>query len=68
MVEVEEATERFSEIRLKDGTLLRIKPVVTEALRLENSWDNDGNPMYIVRSANVVVVDDFDDSLKRKPH
>ena len=68
VVEVEEATERFSEIRLKDGTLLRIKPVVTEALRLENSWDNDGNPMYIVRSANVVVVDDFDDSLKRKPH
>ena len=68
VVKVQQATELFSDIRLRDGTLLRIKPVVTEALRLENSWDNDGNPMYVVRSANVVVVDEVNDSLKRKPH
>ena len=68
VVEVQKATELFSEILLKDGTLIRIKPVVTEALRIENSWDNDGNPMYVVRSANVIVVDGANDSLKRKSH
>ena len=66
VVEVDVSTERFSDITLKDGTRLRIKPVVTEAIRLDDQWDTEGNPIYIVRSANVVTVKDVNEDLKRK--
>ena len=66
VVTVVESTERFSDIRLEDGTLIRIKPVVVEAVRVEGKWDNEGNPLYVLRSANVMILDDIDDDLKRK--
>ena len=42
VVEVDVSTERFSDISLNDGTRLRIKPVVTEAIRLDDQWDTEG--------------------------
>lgn len=41
LVEVAESIERFSEVSLKDGTTVQIKPVVTEAVRVDNQWDQD---------------------------
>ena len=68
VVEVAESTERFSEISLTDGTVLRIKTVVTEAVRLDGKWDQDGHPMYIVRSSNIVSVVDSPAELGRVQH
>ena len=42
IVDVEVATERFSDVNLNDGTRLRIKPVVVEAIRLDDQYDVDG--------------------------
>ena len=66
LVEVEEAVERFSDIKLADGTQIRIKPVVVEVVRVDGEWDNEGNPTYMVRTANVMVVDVADQSLKKR--
>ena len=66
IVDVDESTERFSDIKLQDGTKIRMKPVVTEVIRIDNQWDLDGNPLYVVRSANVIAVSDVDDAFKRK--
>ena len=66
VVDVVESTERFSDIRLKDGTLVRIKPVIVEVIRADGKWDKDGNPLYVLRSGNIVVLDDVDDGLKNK--
>lgn len=66
VVGVEESNERFSDVHLKDGTRLRIKPVVTEALRIDGAWDNEGHPAYIVKSTNVVVVDESDAEYRKK--
>lgn len=57
--------EEWSEYDLEDGTTIRAKLVVTEILRLQGEYDPENNPMYLVKSANMVVVKAPDD-LKRK--
>lgn len=67
-VDVEESTERWSELRLSDGTTLRTKIVVVGAFRVDDSYDADRNPVYIIKSHNVVAVVDAPENLKRKVH
>ena len=68
VVEVDEAKEQYSDIKFKDGTRIRIKPVVTDAIRLDGQWDAEGNPVYVVRSTNVVIISDVNKELRRKDH
>ncbi len=68
LVEVVESKERFSEIDLEDGTRIRIKPVVVEAVRVDGQWDNDGNPIYVIRSTTVMAVNNVADHLKKRTH
>ena len=41
--------------RLEDGQTLRFKAVVTQVVRTEKR-DNQGDPVYVVRSSNVLSV------------
>ena len=66
VVDVEESREKFSEIILKDGTTIKLKPVVTEVVRADEGHDPDGNPIYIVQSTTVLTVSNVDDQLKKK--
>ena len=65
-VEITESTDRFSEFRLSDGTVLRAKPSITQAIRLPDHWDSEGNPTYSITSQLVVFVASAPDELKRK--
>lgn len=56
--------EHFNEYLLDDQTVLKLKPVVTEIVRLEGQYDAMGNPVYFVQSTNVVAVD-APDELRR---
>ena len=49
--------EHFNEYLLDDGTVLRIKLVLTEVLRMSGLYDRYGDPAYIVRSSEVMAVD-----------
>jgi hypothetical protein len=40
VIDILESTERFSEIRLADGTVLKTKMVSVEVLRLKDQWRN----------------------------
>ena len=55
-VAVNESTERWTDIKLADGTEIRIKTVVLGVLRLEAQFDPDGNPMYQVKANQVMTV------------
>jgi len=46
-VPIDLSTERWSEIRLEDGVVVRIKASVMSVVRLDNRYDQDGNPMYV---------------------
>ena len=62
-VGVTESIERFSDVKLEDGTTIKTKLSVISAVRSDDKFDAEGNPLYIVKSQNVVVVAD---SLLRK--
>ncbi len=58
VVDVRESIERFSDVYLDDGTILKTKMSVTEAVRIDEQRDADGNPIYLVKSQNLVSVYD----------
>ena len=49
--------EHFNEYLLEDGTVIKLKPVVTEIIRVPDQYDPMGNPAYIIQSTNVTAVD-----------
>ncbi len=55
-VTIIESVERFSQIRLDDGTILNIKATPQEVVRVENRFDQSGNPIYVVKSNNIINV------------
>jgi hypothetical protein len=56
-VQILETTERFTDIKLEDGTTLRIKPVVMTVTRLDGRYDPQGNPMYAVQAGQAMAAD-----------
>lgn len=52
--------EHWNEYLLNDGSVVRLKSVVTEILRVVDKYDNEGNPLYMVKAAQVVSVSPSD--------
>ena len=65
LLDVTESTERFSEVLLEDGTSLKTKMTVIQAVRVDDSWDDENNPIYVLKSQHVVMVSHAPDELKR---
>jgi hypothetical protein len=55
-VQVEESTERWSEFKLQDGAVIRLKATVTSAVRVDGQYDQQGNPMYVVNLSPVLML------------
>lgn len=48
--------EYWNEYLLDDGTVIRVKLVVTGVCRLDGKVDEKGQPAYLVNSKNVLAV------------
>jgi hypothetical protein len=46
--------EDWNEYQLSDGTLVRFKTVVSDIIKIPGEVDSEGNPVYLVRSSNLV--------------
>jgi hypothetical protein len=55
-VDVLEAKEVWSDYRLADGTVLRIKPVMITISRIEGERTIEGDPVYNMKSTLVTDV------------
>lgn len=55
-IEIAEAKEAWSEYRLADGTVLRIKPVMLSVSRLGDGAGGRGEPVYETKSTLVTDV------------
>lgn len=55
-VGIKETTERWTEVQLQDGTILRVKPNIMVVTRIDGQYDPDGNPMYAVTGQQVLTV------------
>lgn len=64
-VDINQASEYFNQYFLEDGAVLKMKLVATKVFRLDDRYDQDGNPVYFVQSTNVLSVD-APAKLKRK--
>lgn len=65
-VPILESTERWTELKLEDGTILRVKPSVISVIRLENQWDQENNPLYALKNGpNLMAIISVPDQLKK---
>jgi len=56
--------EDWNEYLVEDGSIVRMKLIVTEITRLDGEYDAEGNPAYIVMSTNVTAVTSPDEMKK----
>lgn len=64
-VQINQSSEQWNTYLLEDGSVLKVKLVVTKVSRLDNSYDAEGNPVYIFQSTNVTSVE-TPENLKKK--
>ena len=65
LIDVTDSKENWNEYLLADGTVLKMKGVLTEVWRVLDEFDADGNPRYILKSSNITSVN-APDTLRRK--
>ena len=55
-VDFESVAEPWASYKLSDGSMLKVRTIVTAVLRLEGEYDAAGNPIYTVSSQTIVQV------------
>lgn len=65
-IDFEVMKEDWNEYKLKDGTTLRVKTVVTSIIRTEDHDPMTGDPTYIIKSGNMLRAI-VPENLKRVP-
>jgi hypothetical protein len=59
--------ENWNEYLADDGTVIRMKLVVTEVLRVDGQYDAEGTPVYLVKSTNVTSISAPDELRRQQP-
>lgn len=66
LVDVIESKEPWAEYQLSDGSSIKIKSMLMEVWRVKDEYDNDGNPMYLLKSSNVMNITPADELKKKR--
>lgn len=66
LIEIQQSNEHWNKYLLSDGSVIKIKPVATEVWRIDGEWDHEGNPMYVIKTSNVVTVSPPDELRRPK--
>lgn len=64
-IDINQTNEYWNQYLLDDGTVIRMKLVATKVLRVDNKYDAEGNPLYIIQSTNITSVNALDNLKKR---
>jgi hypothetical protein len=48
--------EHFNEYLVDDGTVVQIKLVATEIVKIDDAYDEQGQPVYVIGSTNVTTI------------
>jgi len=65
-VVIDESTERWSDVKLADGTRLKIKMSVISGVRSNGHFDAAGMPIYSFDMTPQLVLVEVPDGLKKK--
>lgn len=55
-VDIKEMNEQWSECTLKDGAIIRLKPVIIEIRKAKNQFAPNGDPIYLVKSTVITDI------------
>lgn len=66
-VDVSSTNENFNQYLLEDGTVLRTRAILVSVTRVPDVYDNQDNPLYIVRQQNLVIAESPESLRKPKP-
>lgn len=55
VVSADSSQEYWNQYLLSDGTVLKLKTVVKDVVRVDGEYDGNGNPIYAVNSVNVLA-------------
>ena len=66
VIEIKELSERPIVITLADDTVLRLRVDIVEIVRFDDEWDREGNPLYQIKSGNIMTVLESSERLKKK--
>ncbi|MCX5694781.1 MAG: hypothetical protein NT014_06680 [Candidatus Omnitrophica bacterium] len=64
-IDINQTNEYWNQYLLDDGSVIKMKLVATKVLRVDNKFDQEGNPLYIIQSTNITSVN-APDNLKKK--
>jgi hypothetical protein len=64
-VSATQSNEHWNQYLLEDGSVVKLKLVATEFVRLDGVYDPEGNPVYLVKSTNVTAIEASDELRKR---
>jgi hypothetical protein len=53
-IDFEARAEPWATYELADGTVLKVRTILTNVMRIEGEYDQSGNPIYVVSSQNVI--------------
>ena len=48
--------EDWNEYEVSDGSVVRLKLVASNIVRIAGEYDNEGNPVYAIKSSNIMAV------------
>ena len=63
---VEELTERWSEFKFEDGTIIRAKISIVSVHRVPDTWDPQGNPFYVINMSPTMAIVEAPERLRKK--
>jgi hypothetical protein len=64
-VPIDSSTERWSELKLEDGSILRVKPIIAGIVRVPDQYDPEGNPLYVLRGSIMMSVIEVPEKFKK---
>jgi hypothetical protein len=64
-VDVVAQKEPWTEYELEDGSIVKVRTVLLDCLRIDDEYDNDGNPVYMLKANGTMSVT-APDSLRQK--
>lgn len=55
-VPIKSSGELWNEYLLEDGTVIRVKVIMTDVVKVENEFDAEGTPVYVIKSTMISSV------------
>lgn len=55
-IPIKSSGEFWNEYMLEDGTVIRVKVVMTDVVKVEGEYDGEGTPVYVIKSTMISSV------------